>query len=110
MNPALRGDLFCSSSRWRLRLGRRCHSLCWRRRGIRVIFAMMIIVVIVMMVFVMLVLARIMPLAMQDVLVLRDTFEVRLELALALPLRQRTELHVDVTASHAWILVHVPHV
>lgn len=68
---------------------------------------MMIIVVIIMLI--MLVLARVMPLVVDDVLVLRDAFEVRLELALALAFRQRTELHVDVTPGHAGILIHMPH-
>ena len=56
-----------------------------------------------------LVFARVMPLFVEDVLVFSDTFEVRLELALALTLRQRTELHVDVTARHARILIDVAH-
>jgi len=68
---------------------------------------MMIIMVIVMLIV--LVLARIMPLVVNDVLVFSDTFEVGLELALTLALGQRTELHVDVTARHARILIDVAH-
>ena len=69
---------------------------------------MMIIMVVI--VLIMLVLARIMPLfVVDDVLMFRDAFEVRLELALALTFRQRTELHVDVTSLHAGILIDVPH-
>lgn len=72
-----------------------------------VVVAMMLIVVIVMLV--MLVLARIMPFLVNDVLVLGDAFEVSLELTLALALWQRTELHVDVTTRHARILIDMPH-
>lgn len=69
---------------------------------------MMIIMVVI--VLIMLVLTGIMPLfVVDDVLMFRDAFEVRLELALALTFRQRTELHVDVTARHTRILIHVPH-
>ncbi len=70
---------------------------------------MILIMVIVMMLIVVLVLAWIMPFGMQDVRVFGDAFEVRLELALALTLRQRAELHVDVTTRHARILVNVAH-
>lgn len=75
------------------------------------VVAKMIIVVIVMkvVVLIMLVLTRIVSFVMLDVLVFSDTFEVRLELALALALRQGTELHVDVTACHARILINVAH-
>ncbi len=72
------------------------------------IFAMLILVVIVMLI--MLVLTRIMTFLMEDVLVLGDAFEMRLELTLALALGQRAELHVDVAACHARILIDVPHV
>ena len=68
--------------------------------------AMMIIVVILIIV---LVLTRIMPIFVEDVLMLCDAFKVRLEFALALALRQRTELHVDVTPGHTGILIDVPH-
>ncbi len=67
------------------------------------VLAMMIIMLIV------LVFTRVMPLVMDDVLVLGDAFEMRLELALALALRQRAELHIDVTTRHARILINVPH-
>ncbi len=75
------------------------------------VVAKMIIVMIVMkvVVLIMLVLTRIVSFVMLDVLVFSDTFEVRLELALALALRQGTELHVDVTARHARILIYVTH-
>lgn len=63
----------------------------------------------VVVMLIMLVLARIMAFHVEDVLVLSDPFKVSLELALALALRQRTELHVDVTAGHAGILIDVAH-
>ena len=72
------------------------------------ILAEMIIVMIVMLI--MLVLTWIMPLIVEDVLVVGDAFEVRLELALALALWQRAELHIDVTTRHPRILIHMPHV
>lgn len=65
--------------------------------------------IIMVILIIMLVFARVMPLFVEDVLVFSDTFKVRLELALALTLGQRTELHVDVTASHTWILIDVAH-
>ena len=77
---------------------------------IAMVVTMMIIVMVVMMiVVVMLVLTRIMPLMVQDVLVFGHALEMRLELALALALRQRAELHVDVSARHARILIDMPH-
>ena len=67
---------------------------------------MMVVVMIVGGVFVF---TRIVPFCVQDVLVLRDAFEMRLEFAVALALRQRAELHVDVTTGHARLLIEVPH-
>ena len=113
MNPALRGSLELFSRRWRRRLSLHRWRLSLCRRGricrcrLRVIGVTMMIVVVIL--IIVLVFARIMPLFVEDVLVFSDTFEVRLELALALALRQRTELHVDVTASHTRILIDVPH-
>ena len=80
--------------------------LCRWRGGWRVIVIMMIVMMVIV---VMLVLTRIVALVMDDVLVLGDTFEVGLELALALAFWERAELHVDVASSHAWILIHMPH-
>ncbi len=71
-------------------------------------FVMMIIVVMVFMI--MLVFTRVMTFfVMLDVTVISDAFKVCLELTMALTLRQRADLHVDVTSSHLRILVHMPH-
>lgn len=69
----------------------------------------MMVVIMVIIILIVLVLARIMTVMMHHFVMLGDAFEVRLELALALALRQRTELHVDVTTRHARILIHMAH-
>ena len=68
---------------------------------------MMIILVVI--VLIVLVFTRVMPFVMDDVLVLSDAFEVGLELALALTLWQRADLHVDISTSHFWLLIEKPH-
>lgn len=71
-------------------------------------FVMMIIIVMVFMI--MLVFTRVMTFfVMLDVTVISDAFKVCLELTMTLTLRQRADLHVDVTSSHLRILVHMPH-
>lgn len=115
MNPALRGDLELFSRRWRRRslslsLGWRGLSSRCRLRVIGLVMMVIMMVIVVIIMLIMLVLARIMPLfVMDDVRMRGDAFKVRLELALTLALRQRTELHVDVTPGHARILIDVPH-
>lgn len=68
-------------------------------------------VVIVMMIFlIMPVFAWVMPFfVMLDVFVVGDAFEVGLEFAMPLPLRERADLHVDVSPRHLGILIDVAH-
>ena len=71
---------------------------------------MIVIMMIVMMVIlVMLVFARIVSFLMEDFTVLSDAFKVRLKLAVTLTLRQRTDLHVDVSAGHPRFLIDMAH-
>ncbi len=69
----------------------------------------MMVVIVVMIICIMLVLTRIVTFMMQDVVMLSDTFQVRSELTLALTLRERTDLHVDIATCHARFLINVPH-
>lgn len=48
-------------------------------------------------------------LMMHDVFVFGNALEVSFELALSLALRQRTDLHVDVTTGHFGLLIQMPH-
>ncbi len=69
----------------------------------------MMVVIVVMIICIMLVLTRIVTFMMQDVMMLGDTFQVCSELTMALTLRERTDLHVDIATCHARLLINVPH-
>lgn len=69
-----------------------------------------VMVVVVMIILIMLILTWIVAFfVMLDFAVIRDAFEMGLELAMTLTFRQRADLHVDVTACHLGILIHVAH-
>lgn len=68
------------------------------------------LIVMVIIVVIVLVLTRVMPLAVLDVGLGGDAFQVSLELAVPLLLRKRTDLHVDVSTGHLRLLIHMPHV
>lgn len=71
---------------------------------------MIIMMMIVIMIVVVFILAWIMPFFVLDVRFSRHALQVSLELAVPLLLRQRTDLHVDVTSRHLRLLIHMPHV
>lgn len=67
------------------------------------------VVIVIMIIVVVLVLTRVMSFVVQNILVFSHALEVCLELAVALTLRKRTDLHVDVAARHARILIDMAH-
>ena len=69
-----------------------------------------VVVVIVMIFIIMAIFTWIVAFFMMlDVFVLCDAFKVSLELTLSLALRQRTDLHIDVTTGHFRLLVEMSH-
>lgn len=56
-----------------------------------------------------LILARVVTFGVLVIVMLRDAFEMRFELAVALLTRKRADLHVDVASSHLWLLIALAH-